>query len=46
MFPRNVGADAIVFCKAWQADKTLDGGREVQYRDKSGKGQVWVGGRE
>jgi hypothetical protein len=32
MFPRDVvGANAIVFFQAWQADKTLEGGRNVQF---------------
>jgi hypothetical protein len=31
MFPRNVGANAIVFFRTWQAGKTLEGGRDVQF---------------
>ena len=44
MFPRNVGSNAIVFFQAWQAGKTLEGGRDVQFAIKLEK--VKSGSRE
>ena len=34
MFPCGCEADAIVFYKGWQADKTLEGERNVQFAIK------------